>query len=398
MEMVRGRKACLLRIWLIAALLVNSAGPGYALRPMADACSPKSIEKASSAGRIAVDERRLYSDENIFEAEKEEIFQKMKASGLERYFLIVNKEIKNEKKEPVYKHEIYEIRREGRNISARAVAWRDYSLFLEGLPEPEDNPTFIEQISDLKSIPIIRPDKPVILSEGRLEKGWGDEILHTMIEGRFVADVTDTAGEKKSKLPDVLKLFPGSFGIDPEDNLVLLKILSPKKEPKIGDLYLEAHWEKYELYVVTDINKEVWEDGKGKVACGLNPQLVEEYRDKYQEKWQERYKKDFRAASDAYRREIYAKYTAKEIKPPDEKESDFRDAVYRFIGYREVEIGDVLIFPKGTVHSLRHGIEVAEILSPHYERGVIVPTLKPVTSFGGEWFTDEAFSAMDMSV
>ena len=62
MEMVRGRKTGLLRIWLIAALLVNSAGQGYALRPMAAANSGASKEaetirsiKSSSAGQQKIE-------------------------------------------------------------------------------------------------------------------------------------------------------------------------------------------------------------------------------------------------------------------------------------------------------------------------------------------------------
>lgn len=55
MEFVRGLKACLLRLWLIVALLINSAGPGYALRPIAAAQSvtPPGMlipENSSSAG------------------------------------------------------------------------------------------------------------------------------------------------------------------------------------------------------------------------------------------------------------------------------------------------------------------------------------------------------------
>jgi pseudouridine synthase len=371
-------------------------------------------EERNGLSSSVIEEISLKGDDNIFQSKRAEIIRRMKEAHLRRYFLIIHKEIDDEKGNKIFKHEIYELRRKKNESSVRALVWRDTLAGLEKNDLPKDSAELLDYISDAKGIPVIEPDKPIILSEGVLSKAWGAEIPFTMIEGRYVADVTDARGTKKSKLPDVLKLFPGSFGVDPEKNLVLLKLLKPGSQPRVSDLYLEVHWEKYELYVVTAIDENAWPEGKARIVCGLNAQLVAEYKARYGEAWREKYKQDFRAASDRYKDEIYEEYTSKAPKDKsfndvidkpektlrdeiERKEIALRDAVYNFAGYKEVSVGDVLVFPRGTVHSLRHGIEVAEVLSFHYERGILVPTLQPVTSFEGIWFTDTAFAVMEMS-
>ncbi|MDP2911604.1 MAG: hypothetical protein Q8N76_04665, partial [Candidatus Omnitrophota bacterium] len=160
--------------------------------------------------------------------------------------------------------------------------------------------------------------------------------------------------------------------INPAQNLALLKILRPGSRERLSDLYLEVHWEKHELYVVTDIDTGAWPGGIGRIVCGLSPQLVVGYQSRYgPAKWEEKYRRHFRAASDRYRKKIYERYTAKGNDPPESYEIKLREKVYKFVGYKEVRVGDVLVFPKGTVHSLRHGIEVAEVLTPHSDCVII---------------------------
>ncbi|MFA5103988.1 MAG: hypothetical protein WC527_02295 [Candidatus Margulisiibacteriota bacterium] len=280
--------------------------------------------------------------------------------------------------------------------AARAVTWRTEpgavctsDLITGGLPDP------INKLSADHHTPIISEGRPLLLLGSPLEKAWGFEHTFTMIDPRQVNDVSDDLG-RTAKLPDVLNLFPEGFGINPETNLILLKILKPGSTPIKSDLYLEVHWEKEEAYVVTKIDREAWPDGVAQIVCGLDPDLLELYKYNFAESWEARYKADFKAASDAYRIEVYEKYTANGESAPEEVESKLRQEVYRFIGKKDVREGDVLVFPKGTVHSLQHGIQVAEILTPHYERGIILPTPQKVTSFGGDWSTDKAFDAMIM--
>lgn len=290
------------------------------------------------------------------------------------------------------------IERPGSEI-ARAVTWRGPAekLDLDGLmngsvPDP------IGKLSQRHNTPIISVGHPLSLFGSLLEKAWGHEHTFTMIDPRQVNEVSDDKG-RTAKLPDVLDLFPESFGISTDEeinNLILLKILKPGSTPVKSDLYLEVHWEKEEAYVVTKIDRNAWPDGVAQIVCGLNPDLLAIYRENFGEGWEARYKADFRAASDRYRTDVYEAYTAKGETAPEDVERDLRQAVYRFIGKKDVQEGDVLVFPKGTVHSLQHGIQVAEILTPHYERGIILPTPQKVTSFDGDWSTDRAFDAMIM--
>ena len=50
---------------------------------------------------------------------------------------------------------------------------------------------------------------------------------------------------------------------DDLESLILLKTLNPVAEKTIGDLYYELHEKKWEVYIVTEIDKTAWPSGKG---------------------------------------------------------------------------------------------------------------------------------------
>ena len=59
---------------------------------------------------------------------------------------------------------------------------------------------------------------------------------------------------------------------------MLLKTLEPRPEPVLGDLYLEVHREKWETYLVLDVNREAWPKGVGYLRAGLDAGMIARYR------------------------------------------------------------------------------------------------------------------------
>ena len=87
-------------------------------------------------------------------------------------------------------------------------------------------------------------------------KPWGFEGWYTGVEKRGVVNVIDKYGE--TELPYALNLFKKQMIADDLESLILLKTLNPVAEKTIGDLYYELHEKKWEVYVVTEIDKTAW--------------------------------------------------------------------------------------------------------------------------------------------
>ena len=51
---------------------------------------------------------------------------------------------------------------------------------------------------------------------------------------------------------------------------VLLKVLDPKPVKSLGNLYLEVHEEKEEVYIVTNIDPRTWPGGVGIMRYGVD--------------------------------------------------------------------------------------------------------------------------------
>ena len=264
------------------------------------------------------------------------------------------------------------------------------------------------------------PHLPLRLEELQIPKPWGYEGWYTGVEQRGVASVVDEQG--RTELPYALQLFPESLLGSQRPPLILLKTLNPVAQEVLGDLYLELHAEKWEVYIVTSLDEEAWPDGVGQVRAGLAPDLVESYRQQHGEDWWPAYRQDFAAAIAPYeqlRRQLDTKldeerqrrgYGLREALSPEQmqellqtipadqaqQEVRLRQAAEAFVGSCPVRVGDVVSFPTWQMHSLQHGVRVIEFQTPHYERLIVLFGQKVLTQ--DHWDTDAALAGMKPEV
>jgi hypothetical protein len=203
---------------------------------------------------------------------------------------------------------------------------------------------------------------------------------------------------------------------------VLLKALEPYPQPVVGDLYLEVHDKKWEVYVVLDVDRQAWPDGVGRLRSGLSPQVVEQYRKRAGTGWESELSRDLLAALKAYeqvRREmdglIDAALSALALDPRQgapaaqreeilgrvpaplrAEEAKRREAVEAFLGYTEMPTGAVACLRPGVLHSLQHGVKVIEFQTPTYERFIAMFAQKVLTQ--SHWDVEEAVTRMEKAV
>jgi hypothetical protein len=202
-------------------------------------------------------------------------------------------------------------------------------------------------------------DEPVRLCPAYIAKPWGQEIWFTGIEARGESGIATNAGELP--LSQYLALAPRR--LTRRAPLVLLKVLDPKPEPVMGDLYFEVHEAKQEVYVVTHVDRRAWPDGRGRIRFGMDPSRRRAYGD------DARFRHDYLAAVRAYEQVRRAIDGGQKV--PAEHERTLREAMEAFTVLRELDIGDVVVVPTWLPHSLQHGVRVIEFQTPTYERYII---------------------------
>lgn len=272
----------------------------------------------------------------------------------------------------------------------------------------------LQTVAKQQQAAIIRTNRPLSLGTLTIPKPWGHEIWYTGVEKRGIAKVEDEWGS--TELPYALSLFRTPFLNHFPEEVILLKTLNPVPEEVIGDLYLEMHEQKWEVYVVIDIIPSAWPSGIGKIKTGLNPTKVQAYQKEHGDAWKSAYMHDFSKAIASYeqiRREIDQTLDSfrqeAQIQPnaplspkmsqtflnriPKSqriKEKALRDTAYNFVGNHEVKVGDVVVFTTHQMHALQHGIRVIEFQTAHYERLIVMFAQKVLTQ--NHWDTDEALS------
>lgn len=210
-------------------------------------------------------------------------------------------------------------------------------------------------------------DAPVALEAVHVPKPWGQEIWHTGIEARGESLVRTATGTLP--LSRYLALAPQRLsGGAP---LVLLKVLDPRAEPVLGDLYFETHEEKQEVYVVTHVDPAAWPDGHGRIRFGMDQQLRAEYGD------DQRFRADYLAAVQRYERIRRAIDAGEAVSGAEE--ARHRAAMEAFTDLRKLAVGDVVVVPVWLPHSLQHGVRVIEFQTPTYERYIISFAQKVLT-------------------
>ncbi|MDH4248527.1 MAG: hypothetical protein OEW39_12015 [Deltaproteobacteria bacterium] len=268
---------------------------------------------------------------------------------------------------------------------------------------------------------VVASDQPLVLNPLTIPKPWGQEVWFTGIEKRGVCKVRSSTGD--TELPYALHLFPivlmGAMDSPP----ILLKTLEPVPEPVYGDLYLEVHQEKWETYVVLDVDSTAWPDGIGYMRVGLASECVGEYQKAHGLGWDSALSKDLLEAIREYekvRRDIDSRLEALEqdSKPQSTKpegrapvspaqnrellgqvaqalrdqEVRLREKVEKFLGRVPLKAGDVITLPPGVLHSLQHGIKVIEFQTPTYERLIAMFAQRVLTQ--DHWDSEEAIRLM----
>ena len=144
--------------------------------------------------------------------------------------------------------------------------------------------------------------------------------------------------------------------------VILLKAL----QATAGNLYLEVHESKSEVYVVDRV------DGTGRMLLGPRPEVLARLGDA-----------GFRAGV----RRAAGKAEAGE---------GAIDAVQSFMNPVDLRLGDAVTIPRRVPHSLLGGVHVIEFQTPVFERKILAASQPVVTQQG--WDIDAAVAAMDLSV
>ena len=190
-----------------------------------------------------------------------------------------------------------------------------------------------------------------------VSKPWGSEIWYSGVEARGESRVRRGA----ASVP--LSRHLQALGRDAP--VVLLKVL----KPTAGDLYIEVHQRKSEVYVVDAIDPERWPT-TGRMLLGVDQQ--------------------WRAAlgDQGYRAALAARARAAETGA-----GDIRD-VATLLRSVAVRTGDVVTIPPGMPHCLPRGVQVVEFQTPVYERRILAAGGRVVTQSG--WDVDAAVALMDL--
>ena len=264
---------------------------------------------------------------------------------------------------------------------------------------------------------VVSSAEPMRLDICYIPKPWGREGWYTGIEKRGVSRVRSASGT--TPLPYALGMFPVPLIGEKEQPPVLVKTLEPLPEPVYGDLYLEVHREKWETYVVLQVDSAAWPDGVGRLRAGLDPDVMDEYRARHGAQWEatlsaelvraiqdyeqvrrriddlldnalrERGDNPQEPVSPALHRELLAEVPAALCKDEEQR----RAAVERFVGQVPLREGSVVTLPPGVLHALQHGVKVMEFQTPTYERLIAMFAQKVLTQ--PHWDVQEAVALME---
>ncbi len=243
-------------------------------------------------------------------------------------------------------------------------------------------------------------DDPVALLPVEIPKPWGRELWFTGVEARGEARVVGQGGTLP--LGTWLSLAPArSVARQP---LVLLKILDPRPEPVLGELYLEVHEEKREVYVVTAIDPAAWPDGRGRIRFGVNQTARAAAGS------DDAFRRDFiealavyeqaRTAVDNTSEGLQQNNTDPEAQHRRQEalaaERTAREATLAFTDERALTVGDVIAVPTWVPHSLQQGVQVVEFQTPNYERHILSSSQKVLTQ--PRWDSARAVQGMHLDL
>lgn len=277
-------------------------------------------------------------------------------------------------------------------IEGSIVAPISMTLYQE-LQSITDDYASVHQYCLDQGFPWMEFTAPWLLSPVQIPKPWGREVWFTGIEERGQSGVNCEGGSLP--LPWVLSIFPQS-PCDQGDDVILLKVLDPLPDEIYGDLYLELHEQKQEVYVVTHVDPQAWPEGVGRIQLGFDQTVRHSYgndeifKQSYLEAVQN-YEQVRRALDDVFeRKKAAATFTVNqlvtaellkhwikelsqdiEIKALMQKEGVLRNRMNSFIESYPLHVGDWVKIPRYMPHSLQHGVRVVEFQTPVYERRIL---------------------------
>lgn len=197
-------------------------------------------------------------------------------------------------------------------------------------------------------------EAPAILDPVTVDKPWGREVWYSGVEERGESGVRTESGIEP------LSCYLASRGRT--DRVVLLKALEPVR----GNLYLEVHETKSEVYVVDRVDR-----APGRMLLGACPDRRKALGDD-----------GFRAALLGAARQ--AESGATDLAP-----------VQAFMNRVELRPGDVVPIPPRVPHSLLQGVHVIEFQTPAFERKILAASQPVVTQRG--WDSAAAAAVIDLS-
>lgn len=258
----------------------------------------------------------------------------------------------------------------------------------------------------LQSRPWLSLNSPLPLSPIDIAKPWGREVWYTGIEVRGQSQVG--VGEHLLPLPWLLTLFAQALTQTASEPVVLLKLLVPFADKTLGNLYFEAHREKQEVYLVTDVECSLWPASEGEIKLGFSQAKRAEFasdqafKDAYLAAVNDYYQ--VRSQIDA-RLDVEREQRALALDQPllpaiahelaavipeslQRKEQQYREAMDSFSQTHKLRVGDVVKVPVHVPHALQHGVTCIEFQTAHYEREILSFGQKVLTQSG--WDTEEA--------
>ena len=200
------------------------------------------------------------------------------------------------------------------------------------------------------------PTPPAQLEPVTIGKPWGREVWYSGIEKRGESRVLD--GGERIPLSRFLKSHGRSRPV------TLLKTL----HPDAGNLYLEIHEHKHEVYIVDAVDAACW-PAAGQMLLGTSV-----------------------AASSlgeaAFREQLLAAARAAEA-------SGHVDGVAALMAAVPLEVGDAVAIAPRVPHSLLRGVTVVEFQTPVFERKILAASQRVATQTG--WDSAEAVDLIDLN-
>jgi hypothetical protein len=225
-------------------------------------------------------------------------------------------------------------------------------------------------------------DEPIGLAPVTIAKPWGKEIWYTGMEARGESSVETQTGSLP--LSHYLALAPER--LYRRRPIVLAKILAPHADPARGDLYLEIHETKQEVYVVTELDPSAWPDEVGTIRLGINQQARKEFTSDNE------FRAGYLSAVKAYER--VRRRIDDDLSASGTTDQRTRLQMNKFTNELPLYVGDVVRVPRWQPHSLQHGVQVVEFQTPTYERRIISFGQPVLTQ--SHWDSEYAIARLDL--